>query len=197
MDDATVRDFWFEGVTREGEPGDASSRWFGGGVAFDQLLAERFGDAVEDALAGRLDAWAGTAPGRLSLVLLLDQLTRNLFRGDAKSFAGDAAALAHTQAAIDTGEDLQLPPIHRYFLYMPLMHAEDLAVQERSVASYRALAAERGPEASAFYRGGIDWAIRHRDAIAQLGRFPARNEALGRPTSPEEASFLEAHPTGF
>ncbi len=197
MHESEIREVWFEGVTSDGEPGEASSRWFRGGDAFDRFLAERFGDAVEEALAGRLDAWAATPPGRLSLVLLLDQVTRNLFRGDGRSFAGDAAALAHAQTAIESGEDRALPAIHRYFLYMPLMHAEDLAVQEQSVACFRALAAERGPNPSAFYTGGIDWAVRHRDCIAALGRFPARNQALGRTPTPEEAAYLEKHPSGF
>lgn len=193
-----VRAYWFEGVDDTGEPGPrARARWFGGDAAVDEQIRKVFGDTVEAALRGELDPWAADPEDRVSLILLLDQFTRNLFRGQARAFAGDATALRHCRSALAEGALEPLSPALRYFLLMPLMHAEDLASQREAVRRYTELRDARGPEPSAFYRGGVDWAVRHARAIEQLGRFPARNDALGRETTAAEAAFLAEHPTGF
>jgi uncharacterized protein (DUF924 family) len=143
---AELVSLWFGPLDEHGRPHpDHRARWFGGGEAFDEELRTRFGDAVEAALAGQLDAWAGTPEGRLALVLLLDQLPRNLFRGRAKSFAGDAAALRFGLAGLDGADAQRLSPAHAVFLVMPLMHAEDLALQERCIGEFENLAERASP----------------------------------------------------
>lgn len=167
-----VLDFWF----REIDP----KFWFLKDAQFDRQLAERFGAVVEHALADGLIPWEDWPESRLALVLLLDQFTRNLYRDTPKAFAGDKRALALTLDAMDRGWDLLLPPPERQFLYMPLMHAEDAAIQETSVAAFTAL----GDEDS------LNYAILHQRIIDRFGRYPHRNEALGRPSTPEEEAFL-------
>lgn len=188
---AELVSLWFGPLDEHGRPHpDHRARWFGGGEAFDEELRTRFGDAVEAALAGQLDAWAGTPEGRLALVLLLDQLPRNLFRGRAKSFAGDAAALRFGLAGLDGADAQRLSPAHAVFLVMPLMHAEDLALQERCIGEFENLAERASPALRENLAGNIDFARRHRDVIARFGRFPHRNAVLGRSSTQEEERYL-------
>lgn len=188
--------YWLADIGAEGNPGrKAAARWFQGGQAVDEEIRARFGEWVEKALAGDLDLWAASAQGRLALVLLLDQFPRNLYRGRAEAFSGDPRALELTWEALERHEDRELSPTQRYFLYMPLEHAEDLEAQAEAVRRFRGLADEQHP--SPFFSGGVDWALRHQKTIERFGRFPARNAALGRPTSPTERAFLEEHPAGF
>jgi uncharacterized protein (DUF924 family) len=166
--------FWFE----ETPP----SAWFRGGPERDRTVRERFGDLTERALAGGLAPWGDTAPGALALVLLLDQFPRQIWRDQARAFAGDARAQALTLQALEAGWIAAEPaPERRPFWLMPLMHSEDLALQERGLPLF-----ERHTDArtAAFAR-------RHRDVIARFGRFPHRNRALGRPSSAEEEAFLQ------
>lgn len=181
--------YWFGPLDAEGLPGEAAaSRWFAGGPAFDEELRRRFGALHGEACAGRLDRWAETPRGRLALVLLLDQLARNLHRGSAGAFAGDARALALAREALERGEDRRLGPCERVFLLLPFEHAEDLAAQDVAVAGFRALAAEVPPRGRELFASFLDYAVRHRDVIERFGRFPHRNEALGRvPTDAERA----------
>lgn len=167
------------------DPNAIDERWFRAGDTFDAMLRERFGTTVETALAGGLQDWEALLPGRLALVLVLDQFPRNLYRHTARAFAGDARALALTHAVLNQGDDRGLTVPQRWFVYMPLMHAEDRAAQDLSVRLFTALADEDPRLASA-----LDYARRHRDVVERFGRFPHRNEALGRLTSPEEAAFL-------
>jgi uncharacterized protein (DUF924 family) len=156
-------------------------RWFGKDDAFDARFTARFAAAHEEAASGALDHWAATAEGALALVILLDQYPRNAFRGTARQFATDARALALAEAAIAAGHDHALPPDLRLFLYLPMEHAEDLALQERAVA----LIAPLGEEVARY-------AEIHRDVIARFGRFPHRNAVLGRETTAAEQAFLDA-----
>jgi len=167
-----VLDFWF----REIDP----KLWFARDADFDRQLAERFGENVEQALAGGLAHWEDRPESRLALILLLDQFTRNLFRGTAKAFAGDARALELTLDALEKCMGESLPPVERKFLYMPLMHAEDAAIQEKSIAAFTALGEE----------DSLSYAILHKRIIDRFGRYPHRNHVLGRPSSPEEKAFL-------
>jgi uncharacterized protein (DUF924 family) len=184
-------ELWFG---REPLAGDAVSErmrvWFGTDPGFGAALRERFAPLVDDAAAGRLDAWAARPRERLALILLLDQLPRNLFRGAARAFATDARALALALAGIEAGHDRALGWLERLFFYLPLEHAEDLAVQERSLAMFGALAAEAPPELRGELEGSLEWARSHRDVIARFGRFPHRNRALGRTSSADEQRFL-------
>ena len=134
--------------------------------------------------------WPGTA-GLLAQTLVLDQFPRNLFRGQARAFAGDAQARAIALQLIDSGAHLALHPLQRWFVYLPLEHAEDLALQERSVALFSALAADAG------MADALDYAERHRDVIHRFGRFPHRNAALGRASTAEELAYLATPGSGF
>jgi uncharacterized protein (DUF924 family) len=179
-----VLEFWF------GAPPIASRpEWFRKDPAFDEAIRSRFGALVDDAIAGRL-GWA--AEHRLAEILLLDQFPRNLFRGQARAFAGDARAVGLALALIDEGADAALHPLARWFVYLPLEHAEDLMLQDRSVALFAALAAAEPQMASA-----LDYAERHRDVIRRFGRFPHRNEALGRASTPDELAYLATPGSGF
>jgi uncharacterized protein (DUF924 family) len=189
---------WFGPLGLGGLPAPAKrQRWFQGGAAVDAELRERFGAEVEAALAGRLEAWAATPRGRLALVILLDQFPRNIFRGTPRAFAGDPHALRHAQAAVAAGEDTRLMSIERQFLYLPFEHAEDPAQQARSVALFERLAEQATPALREGLEEALDYARRHRVVIERFGRFPARNAALGRTSTPEERAFLVEHPYGF
>ncbi|MCA3218665.1 MAG: DUF924 domain-containing protein [Burkholderiales bacterium] len=177
-----VLDFWF-GAPGSAERGNTRALWFTKSDATDTLIRTRFGNTVDAALRGELDHWSQDLQGALALIVLLDQFTRNIHRDTPRAFAGDAAALALAQRLTDTGLDRQLSLRERWFVYMPFEHAEDLPMQERSVALLRQLADEGLAEP-------LDWAIKHRDVVARFGRFPHRNAVLGRPTTPEEEGFL-------
>ena len=174
-----ILDFWF-GAT----PHAARDVWFRKDAAFDATIRGRFGDAIETALYGGFVDWTVSAPGALARVLLLDQFTRNAFRDTARAFAGDTQALATSQRAIASALDRALDPYERWFLYMPFQHCEDVAVQQRSVDIFAALAADTG------LTGPLDYARRHAAIVRRFGRFPHRNAILGRASTPEEAAFL-------
>lgn len=155
------------------------ARWFRKDEAFDAHFRERFLALHERAAAGELDRWAATAEGALALLILLDQFPRNAFRGSARMYATDEHAQHIARAVLAQGLDEQVPPELRNFMYLPLMHAESAAGQELSVAKTAAL----GGEPHRF-------ALHHRDIIARFGRFPHRNELLGRASTQEELQFL-------
>jgi uncharacterized protein (DUF924 family) len=160
--------------------------WFKKDAAFDDRIRQRFLPDYERAAAGDYTPWRSQPRSCLALILLLDQVPRNLFRGDARSYATDAEALAVAEAAIAQGHDQALIPVERLFMYLPLEHSEDLARQQRCVQLFETLVKEAPELAST-----LDYAYRHRDVIARFGRFPHRNHILGRTTTPEEAAFLQ------
>ena len=174
-------------------------QWFTKSPAFDEQLRERFGLAVEAALGGALPHWAEQGPWeRLALVLLLDQFTRNIHRNTPQSFAGDPLALTLALQAMDRGDDLALPEVVRVFMYLPLEHAEDMAMQKRSVQAFEALAQGTGDDETREYLvGSLDYAHRHQDVIARFGRFPHRNPILGRASTAEEEAYLSQPGAGF
>ncbi len=171
---------WF-GSDADG-PEDAARR--------DAELARRFGGMAQAAAAGELDEWAATPRGRLALVLLLDQLPRNLHRGTARAFECDAAARRLTVEGLDLGHDRALHPLERLFLFLPLEHSESLADQERCVALFEALEREAPPGFEKAFAGFTRYARAHRDIVARFGRFPHRNRALRRKDTAEEARWL-------
>jgi uncharacterized protein (DUF924 family) len=175
----------------EGARDAVRDEWFRSGDAFDAEIEQRFAAEIEAALRGRLDHWQATPDGAVALILLLDQFTRNTLRHTPRAFAGDARALAVARRAVDAGLHQSLPLLRRWFLFMPYEHAEDLAVQEESVRLFVALAAEAqgGPHAEAI-AGALDYARRHEAVIRRFGRFPHRNEVLGRVSTAEEVEFL-------
>ncbi len=180
---------------RLGWPSDNRGKlWWGGGPELDLTVNTRFGERVREALAGELQSWANEPLSRLSLVILLDQFTRNVFRGQAHAFSGDALAQALVMQALDLGMDQRLPWVGRMFLYMPLMHAENLVLQDECVKRFRALQSEAPQALKQTLDGNLKFAVEHRDIIAEFGRFPYRNKALGRLNSPAEDGFLKHGP---
>lgn len=180
-----VLDFWF-GAPGAPEHGQLRPEWFRKDSGFDAVITQRFGARVEAALAGRLADWATSADAALARILVLDQFTRNMFRDTAGAFSGDALALAGARAMVAAGQDTTLRPEQRVFVYLPFEHSESLALQEQSVGLYQALAAQA--PALANY---LDYARRHHAVVARFGRFPHRNELLGRASTAEEAAFLK------
>lgn len=194
----TVLSFWFGPLDSDGLPSlQAAARWFSGGESFDAEIRQRFGGRVEEALRGELREWADAPRPLLALIILLDQFPRNLFRGEARAFAGDARAYALARDAVDAGWAKQLLPAERNFLYLPFEHHESMEAQTRCCSLYAQLLAEGPAAAEARFAGSLDYAQRHRAAIERFGRFPARNAALGRESTPEEVAFLAEHPSGF
>jgi uncharacterized protein (DUF924 family) len=157
-------------------------KWFEKDDVFDEEIRARFLDTYEAAAAGGLTQWEGDAESALALVIVLDQFPRNMFRGDARTYAADPLARAVAERAIARGFDQRYAPPERRFFSLPFTHSENLADQERCVALNRAAADEEG----------VKWAELHADIIRRFGRFPHRNRALGRTTTPEEQAFLDA-----
>ena len=175
---AEVVAFWFAPTVRP--------LWFAATPDFDEALRARFLATYRAAAAGQLADWDTTAEGALALVIVLDQFPLNLFRGRPKRFATEAAARLVADRAIARGFDRALPAEQRLFLYLPFMHGESLADQERSVRLYQ----QPGLEDS------LRFARHHRDLIRRFGRFPHRNAILGRASTPEELAYL-ASPEAF
>ncbi|MCA1978159.1 MAG: DUF924 domain-containing protein [Thiobacillus sp.] len=192
MTPADVLDFWFGPHAGNAETAARQGRlWFGKSPENDRIVAERFGATLVAARAGQLASWAETPPGRLALVIVFDQFPHHIHRDQPLAFATDPQALALALEALALGEDRQLSRIQRVFLYLPLEHAESLALQEQAVACYDALLREAPPEERELFAGFLDYARQHRDVVARFGRFPHRNAILGRPSTPEEIEFLK------
>ena len=197
----SVLAFWLGAAT----PTDASALalqklWFTKSKAVDDDIRKRFGTLIGEARAGELDAWTHTPLGRLALVLVLDQFSRNAFRGLSASFASDAQALALAEQGLANGHADALPLVARAFMALPLEHAEDLARQERTVqlmTDWTAQAASAVPGVQQLLAGMLDFAHQHHDVIARFGRFPHRNAILGRASTAEEQVYLAKPGAGF
>ncbi len=164
--------FW-----RDAGPG----KWFKGGATFDDACREHFGDAHMAAARRELDGWMDTADGALALLLLLDQIPRNIFRGSGHAFASDGLALLHAEQAVESGLDQQVDRELRAFVYLPFEHCEEMAMQDRSIELMATL-----------NENLLGYAHAHRNVILRFGRFPHRNAALGRTSTPEEQAWLDA-----
>lgn len=194
----SVLSFWFGDVDDRWLADDAhQDMWFSKSEEVDREIRERFLDEHAAVTAGEREDWLTTARGRLAYVIVLDQFSRNMFRDTPQMFAADGQALAAAQVGIDRGEDRMLGIDGRSFLYMPLMHAEDLATQDRCVALFSSFQAELTGDLADRVGHSLKFAILHRDIIARFGRFPHRNEILGRKSSPEELAFLETPGSSF
>lgn len=186
-----VLDYWFdEPAATPAELAKKMKRWFRGGPSFDAEIVQRFGADVERAVAGGLEEWLAEPKGWLALVILLDQLTRNVFRGDAKTYAGDARAQKLAREALDGGKHAALSIEERNFALMPFVHAEDLALQERAVVEIAKLVADAPEELRPIFAMGVEQSRKYRDIIARFGRFPHRNQIFGRTTTAAEMEFL-------
>ena len=192
-------DFWF------GDDADDAARasrqaplWWGKSGETDALIASRFGALAAAAAAGELAPWAEVPVGRLALILLLDQLPRNIHRGTPGAFAQDPLARELCLKGLSLGADRALSPLARLFFYLPLEHAESREQQTRSVALFEGLAAEQeGSPAGVTFAGFADYARRHQVIVERFGRFPHRNAILSRTDTPEEAAFLLQPGSGF
>ncbi len=183
--------FWFDEI--RDEPAyfeEYAPRWFVQNADFDRQIVQRFQTDYELAAQGQLTHWTETARGGLALVLVLDQFPRNMFRNDPRAFATDPLARQIAEQMIATGLDQQLRLIERYFVYVPFMHSENRAHQQRSVMLFQQLAEER-----AYF--DTSYAVRHREVIDRFGRFPHRNTVLGRVSTPEELEFLKQFGSSF
>ena len=167
--------FWFE----ESTPG----QWFKKSDEFDAKVRERFENVYRQVVAGETEDWRSKPEGRLAEVIVLDQFSRNMFRDDPQAFAHDSLALVLAQEAIRVGDDQKLDTIKRRFLYMPFMHSESKKVHETAVKLFKTLG----------HKETIDYEIKHKDIIDRFGRYPHRNEVLGRTSTPEEIAFVKEH----
>ena len=190
-DAQAVLDFWF-GRAEDPQHGQPRKQWFEKDDAFDAHIRERFGALIERALTGALAHWAATAPSALAQIVVLDQFTRNAFRGSARAFAGDTRALAAARALVASGGDRALSGVQRQFVYLPFEHAEDLDAQREALRLFAQLERDEPVVGDL-----VSWAQRHLDIIARFGRFPHRNAALGRASTVEEIDFLKQPGSGF
>lgn len=188
-----VLDFWFGPAGVDG----VDPRWFARDVDFDAAIRDRFGATIDAAMAGRLDAWAASPRGWLALLIVLDQFPRNIHRGSALAFAGDAHARALAMAGLARGDDQALRPVERLFCYLPLEHAEEPALQARCVELFTALRDAAPAAQRQRFEDFLDYARRHRDVIHRFGRFPHRNAALGRASTDAERDYLAQPGAGF
>ncbi|MFT5584179.1 MAG: hypothetical protein ACI9VR_001764 [Cognaticolwellia sp.] len=191
MQPLDVLSFWYDS-TPEQPSQKAQMGWWKKDADFDQGIRERFGATWEQAKSGALNHWSATPKGRLALIIVLDQFSRNLHRGSPLTWAQDPMALEQTLAALDAGEDKLLAMYGRLFLYMPLEHAEDVAMQERSLACFQAMNNEFGGQ-----KNLVDYAEQHAAIVLRFGRFPHRNEVIGRESSAEELAFLKEPGSSF
>ena len=174
-----IIDFWFT----EMEPG----AWTRKIPELDEQMRRRFAEVHRQAEQGELWPWRETDPGRLAEIMLLDQFSRNMWRGTPRAFASDGMALVLAQEAIALGVDQRLPLNQRLFLYMPFMHSESLLVHERAMALFNAPGLEEN----------LEFERRHRDILQRFGRYPHRNEILGRTSTEEELFFLTQPGSSF
>jgi len=186
--------FWF-GFADSPEYGKPQGKWFTKDAEFDQEMRSRFLSDHQLAATGELDSWKELPLSCLALIILLDQFPRNVFRDTPQAFATDSLALELAQGAIAQGFDQQLLPVQRWFIYLPLEHDENLANQERSVELFARLRQDAIDNPN--HQNTHEYAVRHRNVIAQFGRFPHRNEILGRKNTPAETEFLQQPGSSF
>ncbi len=179
-------EFWLHEVGPQG--------WYAGGEDIDTLCRDRFADLWQAARDGGLEHWVDGTVGTLAYLILTDQIPRNIHRGKAQAFAGDTRAQQLVRDALAQGMDGKLPWVGRVFLYMPLMHAEDLPLQEEGVRRFRQLAADAPDALRATLTSSLRFAEQHRDIIARFGRFPYRNHVLDRSGTALELDFLSTGP---
>lgn len=184
-----VLEFWFSEQSR--------ALWFEKNAAFDEAIRARFEDTVRAAAAGELDHWERTAPGALALVIVLDQFPRNLYRGSARAFAADPRAREVADRAIGRRLDQDIPLAQRHFFFLPFEHSESMADQERSIALFQAWAEAHDGPARDRALEQMRFVHRHAEIVARFGRFPHRNEALGRESTPAEIEFLREPMSAF
>lgn len=190
--------FWFGQLGDDGRADEAhAARFWRKDAEFDEEIRRRFGATYDAVRRGEHDDFLESARGRLAYVIVLDQFARNMFRGSARSFEADAQALRAAREGVERGHDRQLRGEERVFLYMPFMHSESLADQERCIELFRAFRDESSGKLREALDNNVGFAIRHRDIIQQWGRFPHRNALLGRASTADELAFLQQPNSSF
>jgi uncharacterized protein (DUF924 family) len=193
-----VLSFWFGEIDARGlAPPEIEERWFHADPAFDAAVRERFLGLHAELCDGAAAAWRGSTRGRLALVVVLDQLSRNLFRGTPQMFACDPLALEIAKQALDAGDDRAVSFCERGFFYLPFEHSEKLADQERGVALFEAFREEVDPPLRERVVSLLGFAERHRDIVRRFGRFPHRNAVLERTSTAAELEFLKQPGSSF
>ncbi len=193
----TVLTYWFGDPDPAADIQPRMQQWFGGGSDVDDEIRDRFGDLVARARAGQLDEWRQSAAGTLALVILLDQFSRNVHRGDGASWACDPACQRITLTALALGIDAEVGVVQRGFLYLPLEHAEDRLLQQASVRCFARLLSGAPAHHRRTATMLLDYAIKHKAVVDRFGRFPHRNAPIGRQSTDEERAFVEEHGAGF
>lgn len=198
-----ILDFWFHNITDEtpiDKKSPPASLWFNGGRKLDDEIRQKFEIIWREAKGGECKDWEKSPKGVLALIILFDQFPRNMFRNSSQAFETDALALELVSRSIREGTGQKLALIERVFLYMPFMHAENLKAQEEGVRCFQNLVEEsknKSPHNTHYFEYNLSFARRHRDIIAQFGRFPHRNAALKREPTPEESDFLKKPRSSF
>lgn len=183
-----VLTYWFGADQRE----DRTKLWFAGEPFVDQEIRERFALLLQEGVDHKLETWKQTPKGRLALIVLIDQFSRNIYRGKAQAFEADLIAQKLCLEGIALGEDVKLSPIERVFFYLPLEHAEDLALQALSIEQFQKLA-----EHGSVFESFLKYALLHQLIIERFGHFPHRNALLGRVSTSEERQFLKQPHSSF
>jgi len=190
--------FWFGNESDDARVAESqSSLWWKKDPDVDADIRSRFSADLEAAANGKYDHWLREARGRLALIILVDQFSRNMYRGDARCFSYDEHSLRWCKEGLAAGVDRGLRPIERVFFYLPLEHSEVLEDQNTSVEMFSELAKVVPPGLQKLFAGYVDYAVRHREIIERFGRFPHRNAILGRESTAEEAVFLQEPGSSF
>jgi len=190
--------FWFGELESDTAfPIEKAKLWFNGGEAFNREVAAQFGADLELGSAGKLNDWAASPRGRLALIILLDQFSRNVFGESPRCFSQDEASLGLAIEGIEKGDDKKLRPIERTFFYIPFEHSEDLEMQVRGVELFTELASKVPPGIEFAIQNTLDYMVRHKKIIERFGRFPHRNKILGRVSLPGEDDFLNEPDSSF
>lgn len=195
-----ILDLWF-GKTEPGNvpPEKIQKMWWTPDRSLDSFLRQKYETDLKKAAAGELEHWKETSRGTLALIILLDQFPRNIYRGTPEAFSFDGMALSVAEEGIKKGYDRKLHPVMRIFFYLPYMHSEDPEYQERCVELFKMLESEFNDNEGirSVISNSLDFAVRHKEVIDRFGRFPHRNEILGRKSTPEEIEFLKQPGSSF
>lgn len=193
-----VLDFWFGAYVDEVQcASQQSALWWGKNSQMDRQIQAMFESDLRALAQGRREDWLQTSHGRLAAIIVLDQFSRNIYRGTPQAFANDSQALQLCEEGLAMGADRQLRPLQRVFFYLPLEHSESLAQQVRCVTLFETLKNNVALENRMLFSDYLDFAQRHKAIIEQFGRFPHRNAVLGRQSTPEETQFLKQPGSAF
>ncbi len=195
-----ILNYWFGELKEDEAPsGEYYKMWFSKSIEVDDFIRTNFEDDLKYAVEGKLKSWEDSSQGTLALIILLDQFPRNMYRGNERAFAQDSLALGVCLRGVQKGFDKKLYSVERLFFYMPLEHSEDLELQKKSVEYFTIL--EKlfisSPSLASMVSEFRDYAERHYVIIERFGRFPHRNEILGRKSTPEEIEFLKQPGSSF